>query len=319
MNARPGRIIGTYQGRKKGPLLLVFGGMHGNEPSGVQALELVFKMLEVEPITNPAFEFKGRMVGICGNVRALRKGTRYIRKDLNRQWTPENVERVLKADSGRLSAEDLEMREISLLVQQEINWYQPEQMIVLDLHSTTAFGGIFSIATDDPESLRIAMGLHAPVIRGMLKGITGSSLHYFCSDNFEPHTVTVAFEGGQHDEPLSVNRCIAAIINCLRTIGAVRPDDVENRHDSILIEYAKGLPKVAQLLYVHDIAPRDRFEMLPGFKNFQPIEAGTELARDRRGSIYAPIDGLILMPLYQLQGTNGFFIVEAESQGELHD
>lgn len=309
------RIIGVYEGQKRGPLLIAFGGMHGNEPSGVQALELVFKMLEVEPITNPEFEFRGRMVGLRGNLRALRRGTRYIRKDLNRQWTQENISRVLAEDPKKLDAEDMEMREIYLLIQEEIRSYQPSQMVVLDLHTTTAFGGIFSIATDDPESVRIAIGLHAPVIKGMLEGISGSSLHFFSSDNFEPPTVTVAFEGGQHEEPLSVNRAIAAIVNCLCSIGAVQAEHVENRHNSILVEYSEGLPKLAQLLHVHDIAPRDRFQMLPGFKNFQPIEAGMELARDRKGSIYAPMDGLLLMPLYQSQGSNGFFIVREIAAG----
>ena len=85
------RVIGRYTGNKKGPLLIVFGAMHGNEPAGIKALDLMFKMLEVEPITNPDFHFRGRILGLCGNLRATQAGKRFIEKDLNRQWTKENA------------------------------------------------------------------------------------------------------------------------------------------------------------------------------------------------------------------------------------
>jgi succinylglutamate desuccinylase len=38
------------------------------------------------------------------------------------------------------------------------------------------------------------------------------------------------------------------------------------------------------------------------------VAAGTLLARDDGGEIRAPFDGLLLMPLYQAQGSDGFFL-----------
>jgi len=67
--------------------LICIGGIHGNEPAGVQALEQVFKMIDAEPTKNPEFKFFGTLVGLRGNVAALKKKQRYINKDLNRQWT----------------------------------------------------------------------------------------------------------------------------------------------------------------------------------------------------------------------------------------
>ncbi len=304
------RLIGKYVGEEKGPLLICFGGMHGNEPAGVRALEIMFKMLEVEPLSNPDFSFRGCLLGLRGNVRAQKAGKRYIVKDLNRQWTPEHVERVLHSPIEDLDAEDLELRENILLIRKEIEAYDPEKVVMLDIHTTTAFGGIFSIATDDPESLQIAKELHAPVIMGLLDGISGTSLHYFNDGNIGRRCVPVAFEAGQHDETLSVNRAIAALTNCMRTIGCVRAKDVENRHDKLLIEFSRGLPKVAELMYVHHVEPEDEFSMVPGYKNFQPVKKGQLLAYDKKGPIYAPVDGLILMPLYQPQGEDGFFIIK---------
>jgi succinylglutamate desuccinylase len=304
------RYIGSYEGNERGPLLIVFGAMHGNEPAGVKALDLMFKMLEVEPITNPDFNFCGRLIGLIGNIRAKEKGVRYINRDLNRQWTPENITRINNAKVEDLDEEDLEIKELLEVVHHEINTYQPERLIFLDVHTTTAFGGIFSIPQETEESVRIAVELHAPVIRGMLKGIKGTTLHFFNNDNFEPDTVAVTFESGQHDEQLSVNRAIAALTNCLRTVGCVKESHVENRHDSILIEYSKGLPKIAELVTTHHISPEDNFEMAPNYKNFQPVKKGEILAKDKNGNVVAIEDSLILMPLYQKQGDDGFFLIK---------
>ena len=305
----PERIIGRYTGQHKGPLLIALGGMHGNELAGVRALELMSKMLKVEPITNPAFQFYGRFLALRGNLAALKSGQRFIQKDLNRQWTDENVARIRQSSFDALDAEDRELKELLEAIEKEIAAYDPERIVLLDLHTTTADGGIFSIPNDDPDSLQIAIELHAPVIRGLLKGITGTTLHYFNKARFGPRMTGVSFESGQHYDPLSINRAIAALTNCMRTIGCVRAEHVENRHDRLLIEYSKGLPKVADLITAHAIRPEDNFQMKAGYQNFEAVRKGEILAYDRNGPISAVEDGLVLMPLYQPQGNDGFFLI----------
>ncbi len=294
-------------------------GMHGNEPAGVHALKIIFHLLREEPLSNPRFYYKGKIIGLLGNVEAYRKGKRNTVRDLNRQWTPENAKRLFDFPENGLHSEDREMKELLELLKEEISAYQPESIVLLDLHTTSAEEGIFSIATDDPESIRIATELNAPVITGLLRGIRGTTLHFFTKENLalfnlhNPHLRKVtglAFEAGQHDDPLSVNRCIAAIINCMRSIGSVSSHDVKNHHDRLLQEYSKDLPKIAELIKVHPIGPLDEFKMLPGYKNFQPVKRGEHLANDRHGAIESPEDGLILMPLYQPQGSDGFFLVK---------
>lgn len=311
------RIIGEYTAHQKGPLLICFGGMHGNESAGVEALSILFRLLAEEPNLNPSFRFFGHMIGLKGNLRALNRKQRYLEKDLNRQWTPENVRRICNTPRHLLQAEDLEIAEIMDIVQARIDWLQPKKLIILDLHTTTAYGGIFSIATDDPESVRIGVEMHAPVIKGLLKGISGTTMHYFSNQHFRPRTVAVTFESGQHEEPLSVNRALAATINCMRTSGLVMAEDVENRHDKLLLEYCSGLPKVAEFIMRHTIQPEDQFEMRPGYKNFQTVREGEILAYDRNGPIRAITDGRILMPLYQEQGDDGFFLIRAVETPEL--
>jgi len=304
------RVIGRYEGEENGPLLVVFGGIHGNEPSGVRALTMMFKMLEVEPITNPSFSYKGTLLGLIGNRQSYVLQQRFITRDLNRTWTDENVERIMNTNKGLLQTEALELREILDLIHAELQSNNYSKLIVLDLHTTSSYGGIFTLPSNDPESTRISLELHAPVIEGMLEGIEGTTLHYFRHDNFDLPTVAVVFESGQHTEDLSVNRAIAAITNCMRTIGSINPNIVENVHDSLLIEYSSNLPKLSKLHSMHPIAKGDEFRMKPNYKNFQVVSKGEILAEDQNGLISAGADGMVLMPLYQEKGEDGFFLIQ---------
>ncbi|MEL7118992.1 MAG: succinylglutamate desuccinylase/aspartoacylase family protein [Bacteroidota bacterium] len=304
------RLIGRYEGNKEGPLLIVLAGMHGNEPAGVEALEIIFELLRRERFSNPFFEYAGNFIGLKGNLQALKDGKRFVEYDFNRLWINSNVDEVLAKDDEDLKAEWLELKQLHLTVQEIIAKYPADKIILLDLHTTTADGGIFSVATDDPESVRIAVELHAPVIVGMLDGMKGTTLHYFNPDNLEKPIIGIAFESGMHTDRLSVNRAIAAVINCMKIIGSVDPSVVENRYDELLVAYSKDLPKVSRLLYCHNIKPGDQFEMIPGYKNFQKVKKGQLLAHAKGEPVYAEKDGMLLMPLYQTQGDDGFFLIE---------
>ena len=67
------------------------------------------------------------------------------------------------------------------------------------------------------------------------------------------------------------------------------------------------MPHVVEIRSRHAIEPADRFTMVPGYVSFQPITQDELLAHDREGPIRAPEDGMILLPLYQGLGEDGFF------------
>ena len=299
------RIIGEHIGHEGGPLLVVFGAMHGNEPAGVKAIDLVLKMLEVEPIKNPSFIYKGYMLGLIGNLDAYQKKERFINKDLNRSWISTDIE-----DKTTPNEEERQLKEILKILKHKINEWKPSELIILDLHTTSSDGGIFSIVGSDDKSLHIAKQIYAPVILGMLEGLKGTTLHFFKDEIYGVPTSSITFESGQHEDPLSVNRAIAAIINCMRTLGIVRPTDVEHQHDHILKKYSAALPNVARLAYKHHISEHDNFQMKPGYKNFQKVSKDEVLANDINGGVRCKQDGMILMPLYQKKGEDGFFIIE---------
>ena len=309
------RIIGSFGGERPGPLVLIFGALHGNEPAGVHALESIFQMLEREAADNPNFCFYGKLIGIIGNRQAFATGQRFIEKDLNRQWTTANIRRIGHQKSSGLAGEDLEIDELLTAIHREIQACPSEALVLLDMHTTSAGGGIFCIPTDEKASLRLAKQLCAPVILNLLEGVEGTLLQFAAdghlqAGSFPKHTFGAAFEAGQHNEPLSVSRSIAAIINCLRATGCIEAEDLPNPYEAVLQEYSTRLPKVTRLRHVHHIRPGDGFCMRPGYINFQPVRTGEHLADDVTGPIFCPDDGLMLMPLYQPKGSDGFFIVQ---------
>jgi succinylglutamate desuccinylase len=312
------RIIGQYDGEKHGDLIIAIGAMHGNEPAGVHALQMLFDMLQKEPLRNPAFRFKGRLVGLVGNIQALERRMRFVKKDLNRQLTVENIQKIRdNRDKQAFDTppqykaifEDLELIELIEIIENQVITYQPNRLIILDLHTTSADGGIFTMVSDDPESLALAETLHAPVVLGMVSKVGGSTLHYFNEKNTGVPTIAVAFESGKHDDLYSTRRAVAWLVHVLRSAGSISTHDVENRHEIVLKNYSRDLPKMVQLIDYHPISASDEFKMFGNFRNFQPVRKGEILAKDRNGFIVAPQDCRVLMPLYQAQGSDGFFLV----------
>lgn len=304
------RVIGEFQGDEKGPLIICFGAMHGNEPAGVKAIDLVIKLLEVEPIKNPEFSYKGKFLGLIGNKKAFLEKKRFIKRDLNRQFLEDKIKHLRTLPHFDLKDEDREIIEIVETIEKEIKEYQPTQLVILDLHTTSSKGGIFSICQNEDRLIHLAKALHAPVVLGMLEGLQGTTLHYFINANMGVDTISLTFESGQHDEPLSINRAIAGILCCMRELGAVNKSDVENHHEKRLIEDTDSLPKITTLIDRYPIEENDTFEMLPGFQNFDIIEKDQKLAINNNKIVRAPHSGRILMPLYQAQGEDGFFIVK---------
>lgn len=307
------RIIGERRGEEKGPLLVIFAQIHGNEPAGTRAVKELFAAIDHEYQRNPSFRFGGTIVGLMGNVKAAQKGVRYLYKDLNRSWLAPAIDRIRATEDWEsLDPEDQEIKANLEVIDDYIARDRPERVLVLDLHTTTAHGGIFSIPATNEESRRIALCMHAPVIHGFLTGLKGTSLHYFSKENFDLDMNAVCFEAGQHEDEDSYKHAVSAIIQCYKAIGGFYAKDIESKHDQLLEERSEGLPLEADLVYVHDVEPADGFKMTEEkvYHNFEPIQKGEILAYDRTGPIPSPYEGLILMPLYQPQGSDGFFIVQ---------
>jgi len=325
--AQPGvlhtdRVIGVYTQNRVGNQLIFFSGIHGNEPSGVRALQRVFAHLHKH---RPSF--RGSVVGLAGNPPALAQGKRYLDQDLNRLFDLErlraldqqesqqgrDVNAVLRPEAALpaqtpLCGELREALELYRITERLVHSGTPTQRIFVDLHATSAAGGGFSVIRDTEANREIAARMHLPLIFGLETQLQATLMNMM----YRLGLTGIVFEGGQIGSAEALDVHTAGIWTLMAGLGCLHPKDVPDyrRHVNRMIDAAEGLPKAVQTCYRHALQPGDGFVMQPGYTNFYPVSQGDVLAHDRNGPVLAPRDGLLLMPLYQEQGEDGFFLVD---------
>lgn len=297
------RIIGRYGKYGAAKTFIIFAGVHGNEKAGIIALQEL-----LDDYTTKQIPFDGAIIGIAGNLMALENNVRYVHKDLNRQWYLSKIKKLGALPFGLLNTvEDIEQKQILELIQDVVS-DKGKTLMLIDLHTTSAKGGCFSITNNHPRSEELALSVPVPVINKMTEQISGTTLEYFEAINLPG----IAFEAGQHTEEISVHRMKAALhaIFCNTSCLSAEYNDLYQEEFEEMQNTFAHLPRNVDVIYRHPIHDHDEFVMNSGYTNFQEIKKGEELAKDKFGPIYSPHDGLILMPLYQKKGSDGFFIVK---------
>lgn len=295
------RFIGRHRGSEAGPTVIVSGGIHGNEPAGAIAARRV-----VEHLQSAAVPVRGEVLAVAGNLEALAEDRRYVDHDLNRAWTSERIARLRSSDPALDDSEEREQREL-LGIFESYREQARGEVVILDLHTTSAGGPPFCLFSDTLNNRRIAMQLGIPLILGLEECIDGTLLDYATKEGMNAFVV----EGGQHREQGSVAYHEAAIWLTLRAVGVIAPDDIPNeeRHRKTLRDATVGLPRALEVRYRHPVSEDSAFVMKPGYVGFQPIREGEVLAHERSGDVHARECGRVLMPLYQDQGEDGFFVI----------
>jgi succinylglutamate desuccinylase len=175
------------------------------------------------------------------------------------------------------------------------------------LHTGSAPSAPFVSFGDTLLNRRLALSLPATCILGLEEVVEGALVSYWTDRGH----ASLAIEAGQHQDPESVERLVAAIWLLLVAAGSLRARDVPDlaQHRERLAMASAGCPAVVEVRHRHVVTAGDQFAMEPGFRSFLPVQRGQLLARDARGPVLAPETGAILMPRYQSQGEDGFFLV----------
>ncbi len=293
------RWIGTWDCGIPGPTVLVLSGIHGNEPAGVFAMQALLQRMRVAKVP-----IRGRVVALAGNLRALSERRRFLDRDLNRRWLPRSVLDLQARDPSTDDAEDREQRELlEMFAETEQTCTGP--ILFLDLHTSSAEGPPFTCIADTRHNRRLALSVPVPLILGLEECIDGAVMEYFNQRGI----ANVAVEGGRHDAPETVENLEAAVWLLLEAAGMLRDADVDLAPYRVRLRTAaRGLPAVVEIRHRHVIGPGDAFTMEPGFASFQPVTKGVLMARDQRGELRAGENARVLLPLYQGQGEDGYFL-----------
>ena len=302
-----GRVQATQRSSQPRPAVTFFGGIHGNEPSGVYALERLLEKLE--PLRG---ELAGDVLCVAGNLPALEANQRFIRRDLNRIWTLDQIARL--REKGPVADPQAPEEPPEFTQQQEILQIidpllesPPGPLYFIDLHTTSAPSVPFITLNDQLANRRFALQFPVPAVLGLEEYLAGPMLSFL---NDFGH-VAIGFEAGQHVDPRSIDYHESFAWLTLVHTGVLALDHVPEygQHLDRLKVAANGVRGIFEVLYRHPVEAKDEFEMEPGFLNFQPIKKGARVAHDRRGEIPSPRSGRIFMPLYQSRGNDGFFLV----------
>jgi Succinylglutamate desuccinylase / Aspartoacylase family len=304
------RVLGRINGGGPGSTLICVGGVHGNEPAGVLALQRVLDSLSASSI-----HLRGDFVALTGNRQALGAGRRFLGTDLNRAWETDRI-RKLRSNGGLGPCpEDQELVDLLDAIEKVASEARGE-VFVLDLHTTSAAGGLFTTVADTLPNRRFAMAIPVPLILGLEELVDGTMLEYLGRRGF----TTAVMEGGQHEDPQSVDRLEAGLWLAIAAAGLAAESDLPLAAESrkVLRRAAKGLPRALEMRHRYHVEPGDAFKMRPGYRSFDPIYLGEVVAFDHNGEVRAPSNSRILMPLYQEQGEDGFFLVRPFSAAWLH-
>jgi len=289
--------------RTGGPLCIVTAGIHGNEPAGVIALRRVFASIAKHKVA-----MQGRFIALSGNRAGLAKPVRYIDEDMNRVWSKERIHALRVADPRSDNSEQSEQRDLLAVIDRELGAQRP-RVTHLDLHSTSGVGPPFTVIAGPESSHTAANELGVTLLIGLEAIIEGTLIEYMGSLGHS----TVLIEGGQNEALVTIDHHESAVWMTLVHAGVVREADVPNYafFRKRLLSGAEGLPNELEIGYCHRLEPEEEFRMLPGYSNFDAVVEGQLLARSGpclAHEVRAPWTGTLLMPRYQGQGLDGFFL-----------
>lgn len=301
-------MLASYHSERPGPAFLVVGSLHGNEPAGRLAIERVATHLLTAREEQGFGLLCGDFLGLAGNLSALEMRMRYVDSDLNRGWSRARLERL--AASGPESVEDREMLELYRAIE-EFRERAHGDLHFLDLHTTSGDSPPFASVVNREIDRELVSALPVPTVLGIDTHLEGTFLECMQQAGF----AGIVYEGGQHDDPIAVDQCEAAIWLILETLGMVsvyQGDILENRicwaHEC-LEPIGRRYPELLQIESRYPLERATDFVMEPGYESFQPVRRGELLAKHRDVEVRSDRDGMILMPLYQPQGDEGFFLM----------
>lgn len=246
--------------------VFVVGGTHGNERTGVT---LVQHWLQ-SPAEVQRKSFTTQL--LLANQEAIQKNVRFIDRDLNRSFLPQQ-----SSDKTFETYESSRAREIAATLQSGIHG---KRTFAIDLHTTTTHMGITLITNTDPVNLAVAADVQ--------KGLNNARIYCFADSHRINSCLRAAADGGigveigpipqgvvRHDTLEITAGVVQQILNTLAAFnkGGYTPPD---RHQPVYLHDRHMLypevPAGAPPVFIHrEIEGRDYAPLSPGQPIFQDL------------------------------------------------
>jgi predicted deacylase len=251
-----------------GTRLLVLGGVHGNELSGIVVVREMLEAFERQPGLLAA----GTLTLAFGNPAAIARGTRGSgpHRDLNRAFIPERL-----ADRGLY-----EHRRAAILAARI-----DEADVLLDLHATNKLSEPFLATTAlTDRHLRLSQAFACDrlvvVSPSAIEGTTDSRINSRGGTGF-------VYESGLAGDVTNVEAVRMAVNFVMALEGMMR--------------YASPPPRPAKRIFELTEALRlteagFRFADGRGLRSFEPMRAGDLIGYAGDAPVTAPYDGVLLFP-----------------------
>jgi len=302
---RPARLIGDLRAEEPGPTLVLVGGVHANEPAGIEAAERVVGRLEREGSLA-----RGRLVALRGNLAALAHNAskpwmrpRYLDEDLNR---------VFAGESGSGSSEHAQRDELAALLS-EIALGSTGRPMLMDLHTFSSDAPAFVAVEDSLPARRFAMNIGLPKILGLEEELNGLLMDFAGN---ELGYVSCIVESGRHDDPESVRVHEASILRALAAAGMaderlLLKDGADPRE--VLKNAARGRGSHIYEVLQHEKITDPLYHTADHIRAFGRVEAERTIIGMEPGRELGPeSSGLVCMPNRQASprgGDDGFFVI----------
>ena len=251
-----------------GPRVVMFSGVHGDELSGIHAVEKLF----FDFFTGARTLLKGSLTLARGNARAIAAERRYVTYNLNRMYKDEY-------------GPDIDRNEYEYKRAQELKSILRDCDYFLDLHSAPIAQEPFLIAEQHAIDFFARLGLPY-IIMGWNRfsgGTTGGDGENYAN----AHGAKAAtLESGSHFEKRSNDVAYRTVITMLSLLGMIEPVADEKRADAEIIDMYAVVTKEA-----------DDFRYAGEVRNFQRFARNEAFAFQNGKPMTVSEDSILLIPM----------------------
>lgn len=325
------RVICSLVSPKPGPTLIAVGGIHGNEPAGIEAAQTVGRLLD-----HAGGLARGRFVALRGNLAALSvdpenplNNPRYLAQDLNRLFSCQPC-----PEPGRGNASQTELQtELPRGHADQTEHPNPDRyerdrlreaiddaareatgpIVLLDFHTTSSDSPPFIAVEDSLPARRFAQRLLLPLVLGVEEELTGLLMD---DATRRISAVALTVEGGRHENPRAAHTLESVLWIALENLGLIGRGAKTSlgKSPSRSARAASG-PHAGRTYDTRHREPVSTLPYLPaaGLGPFSPVRAGKSVIAHQAGRpLHAAESGLLFMPNLQRDirpGDDAYFVV----------